>query len=407
MGTKGLSLLLAATGVVGALIAPATSAAPAHTGHRWTGTWTTSVQRPMGATWQGDNWSLDGFAGESVRQVVRISSGGTQLRIRLSNRYGTSPLRLAGATVAKAGDGASIRPHTARPLRFGRSQSTVVPAGADAVSDATLLPTSALDRLTVTLYFAAPTGPATFHEAATATTYRTTGDHRFDADGGAFTAESHSWYYLSGVDVAAGPVRSAVVAFGDSITDGVSATKDADHRYPDQLAERLVASRRPLAVLNAGIAGNQVLDDSDCCGDSALARFHRDVLDQPGVRSVIVTQALNDIGFNPEVTGARLIDAHRKLIRAAHDRGIRIIGGTVTPMKGSMLDSPRGEQVRGEVNHWIRTSGEYDAVVDFDAVLADPTDPAALRAEFDAGDRLHPNDAGLRAMADAIDLSAL
>jgi lysophospholipase L1-like esterase len=160
-------------------------------------------------------------------------------------------------------------------------------------------------------------------------------------------------------------------------------------------------------VLNAGIAGNRVLDDSDCCGDSALARFHRDVLDQPGVRSVIVTQALNDIGFNPEVTGARLIDAHRKLIRAAHDRGIRIIGGTVTPMKDSMLDSPRGEQVRGEVNHWIRTSGEYDAVVDFDAVLADPTDPAALRAEFDAGDGLHPNDAGLRAMADAIDLSAL
>jgi len=361
----------------------------------------------MGATWQGANWSLDGFAGESVRQVVRISRGGTQLRIRLSNRYGTSPLRLAGATVARAGDGASIQPGTVRPLRFDRSQSTVVPVGSEAVSDATLLATSALDRLAVTLYFAAPTGPATFHEAATATTYRTKGDHRFDATGRAYTAESHSWYYLSGVDIAGGPARSAVVTFGDSITDGVSATKNADNRYPDQLAERLVASREPLAVLNAGIAGNRVLDDSDCCGDSALSRFRRDVLDQPGVRSVVVTQALNDIGFDPEVTSAELIQAHRKLIRAARDRGVRIIGGTVTPMKGSMLDSPRGEQIRGEVNRWIRTGGEYDAVVDFAAVLADPADPAALRAEFDAGDRLHPNDAGLQAMADAIDLSSL
>ncbi len=404
MGTKGLSLVLAAAGVAGALIAPSAAAAPAG---RWTGTWTTSMQRPMGATWQGANWSLDGFAGESVRQVVRISRGGTQLRIRLSNRYGTSPLRLAGATVAKAGDGASIQPSTVRPLRFDRSQSTVVPVGSEAVSDATLLPTSALDRLAVTLYFAAPTGPATFHEAATATTYRAKGDHRFDATGRAYTAESHSWYYLSGVDIAGGPARSAVVTFGDSITDGVSATKNADNRYPDQLAERLVASRKPLAVLNAGIAGNRVLDDSDCCGDSALSRFRRDALDQPGVRSVVVTQALNDIGFDPEVTSAELIQAHRKLIRAARDRGVRIIGGTVTPMKGSMLDSPRGEQIRGEVNRWIRTGGEYDAVVDFAAVLADPADPAALRAEFDAGDRLHPNDAGLQAMADAIDLSSL
>lgn len=404
MRNKGLTVVLAASAVISTLVTPSASAAPAD---RWTGSWATSVQRPMGATWQGENWSLDGFTGESVRQVVRVSRGGAQLRIRLSNRYGTSPLRLAGATIAKAGTGASIVPGTVRPLRFDRSQSTTVPAGAEAVSDAAVLPTSALDRLTVTLYFAAPTGPATFHEAATTTTYRTSGDHRFDTGGRAFTDESHSWYYLTGVDIAGGPARGAVVAFGDSITDGVSATKNADNRYPDQLAERLVAAGRKLTVLNAGIAGNRVLDDSDCCGDSALARFHRDVLDEPGVRSVIVTQALNDIGFNPDVTSARLIDAHRKLIRAAHDRGIRIIGGTVTPMKGSMLDSPRGEVVRNEVNHWIRTSGEYDAVVDFDAVLADPADPAALRAEFDAGDALHPNDAGLRAMADAIDLSAL
>lgn len=411
MGTKGLAIILTATSVITALIAPSvsasvsTSSSPAS--DRWTGTWATAVQHPMGETWQGENWSLDGFADQSVRQVVRISRGGSQLRIRLSNRYGTSPLRLAGATVAKAGPGASVLPGTVRPLRFTGSPSTTVPVGADTVSDAAALPTSSLDRLTVTLYFATPTGPSTFHEAATATTYRAAGDHRFDTDAGAFTDESHSWYYLTGVDIASGSARSAVVAFGDSITDGVSATKNADNRYPDQLAERLVAAGRPLTVLNAGIAGNRVLDDSDCCGDSALARFRHDVLDEPGVRTVIVTQALNDIGFNPDVTSAQLIDAHRTLIQAAHDRGIRIIGGTVTPMKGSMLDSPRGEIIRGEVNHWIRTSGEYDAVVDFDAALADPADPAALRVEFDAGDALHPNDAGLQAMADTIDLATL
>jgi lysophospholipase L1-like esterase len=407
MGTKGLAITLAATGVITALIAPSVSASSPTAADRWTGTWATAVQHPMGETWQGENWSLDGFADQSVRQVVRISRGGSQLRIRLSNRYGTSPLRLTGATVAQAGPGASILPATVRPLRFKGSLSTTVPVGADTVSDAAMLRTSPLDRLTVTLYFATPTGPSTFHEAATATTYRAAGDHRFGTDAGAFTDESHSWYYLTGVDIAGGPARSAVVAFGDSITDGVSATKNADNRYPDQLAERLVVSGRPLTVLNAGIAGNRVLDDSDCCGDSALARFRHDVLDEPGVRTVIVTQALNDIGFNPDVTAAQLIDGHRKLIQAAHDRGIRIIGGTVTPMKGSMLDSPRGEIIRGEVNHWIRSSGEYDAVVDFDAALADPADPAALRAEFDAGDALHPNDAGLQAMADAIDLATL
>ncbi|MFD7161514.1 SGNH/GDSL hydrolase family protein [Kribbella sp. NPDC059898] len=393
---------LLATGIITALLAPAPASASTS---RWTAAWTTPVQRPMGETWQGKNWSLDGFADESIRQVVRISAGGSHLRIRLSNRYGSTPLRLTGATVAKAGSGASAVAGTTRDLTFRRVRSIAVPAGQDAVSDAIPLRTSALERLTITLYFATATGPATFHESAAATTYKATGDHRYDSGVTAFTGESHSSYYVTGVDTSGSSARSTVVAFGDSITDGVSSTHDADNRYPDQLAERLAGSR--LSVVNAGLSGNRVLEDSDCCGDSALSRFRRDVLDQPSVRTVIVSQGLNDLGFNPEVTADQLIAAHRRLIKAAHSSDVRIVGGTITPMKGSMLDSPHGELVRRQVNQWIRTSGEYDAVVDFDAVLADPADPAALRSAYNAGDALHPNDAGLEAMAAAIDLASL
>lgn len=397
---------LLATGILATVPAPPSTAAVPPTGH-WTGTWATAVQRPMAETWQGKNWSLDGFTNESLRQVVRISAGGSQLRIRLSNRYGTNPLRLTGATVAKAGPGASTKAGTTRNLTFRHQPSIAVPAGQDAISDAAQLRTVALERLTVTLYFATPTGPATFHESAAATSYRASGDHRSDVSAAAFTGTSHSSYFLTGVDVAGTSTRSAVAAFGDSITDGVSSTPNADNRYPDQLAERLAASRRRLSVVNAGLSGNRLLEDSDCCGDSALNRFHRDVLAQPGVRTVIVSQGLNDLGFNPEVTTAQLIAGHRRLIQAAHQQGVRIVGGTITPMKGSMLDSAHGELVRRQVNRWIRSSGEYDAVVDFATVLADPADPAALNPGYDAGDALHPNDAGLAAMAAAIDLAAL
>ncbi|MFC9691342.1 SGNH/GDSL hydrolase family protein [Kribbella sp. NPDC056951] len=404
-----LTVPLLATGILAALSAPTTATATDRAARtdRWTGTWASAVQRPMGATWQGANWSLDGFANSSLRQVVRISAGGSQLRVRLSNRYGTGPLQLTGATVAKAGPGASTVPGTTRNLTFRHLAAVAVPAGQDAVSDATALRTTALERLTITLYFATPTGPATFHESAAATTYRASGDHRTDPSAGAFRDESHSSYYLTGVDVAGTSTRSAVVAFGDSITDGVSSTRNANNRYPDQLAERVAASGRRLSVVNAGLSGNRLLADSDCCGVSALHRFRHDVLSQPGVRTVIVSQGLNDLGFNPDVTAAQLIAGHRQLITAAHRYGVRIVGGTITPMKGSMLDSARGELVRQQVNQWIRTSGEYDAVVDFAAVLADPADPTALRSSYDAGDSLHPNDAGLAALAAAIDLSSL
>jgi lysophospholipase L1-like esterase len=402
--------------VLPAVLAPAPAAAHSDRGlGRWTGAWATSMVAPD-PDFPPGNWS-GGFANHSVRQLVRVSRGGSNVRIRVSNVFGAAPLRLAGAAIGQAGEGASVRPGTLRPLTFGRSLPTVVPAGQEAVSDATVMRVAPLERLTVTLSFAAPTGPATFHPIATATSYRATDDHRFDPDGGAFGETSQSWYYLAGVEVAGrtSGQRGAVVAFGDSITDGTFSTPDANNRYPDELAERMVAAGRPMGVLNAGVAGNRVLASSPGLGERATARFQRDVLHQPGVRTVIVLEGINDIGFGEgglgePVTAPQLIEGYRALIRAAHARGIRLIGATITPSKGAIYpgyDTDRGEAVRDAVNRWVRTAGEYDAVVDFDRALADPTDPDRLRRAYDSGDGLHPNDAGMHAMAQAIDLTTL
>jgi lysophospholipase L1-like esterase len=353
--------------------------------------------------------------------VVRVSTGGTRVRVRLSNRYGDVPLRLSGATIAKAGEGAAIRPGTVRRLTFGRSPSPTIPAGAEAASDPAWLPIRPLEKLTITLYFAEPTGPATFHERGLTTTYRATGDQLLDPHGRAFEGDtSHSWYYLTGVDVATEPGRAegAVVAFGSSGTDGFGSTPGADNRYPDELAERLAAAGRPLGVLNAGISGNMLLTDFPCSGgDRGVARFRPDVLDQPGARTAIVLIGANDIGLAgrdigcarpPILTVAQLVEGHLTLIRAARARGVKIIGATLTPVKGSpWAYSEPNEELRDALNHWIRHSGEYDTVVDLDRVLADPADPDALLPAYDSGDHLHPNDAGMRAIAAAIDLRTL
>ncbi|MEQ7010961.1 SGNH/GDSL hydrolase family protein [Actinopolymorpha sp. B17G11] len=424
----------AATAAASATTATTAAAASATTtaGLRWIAGWGTAVQHPMpGNEWFGPNWSMDGFADQSLRQVVRVSKGGTALRVRLSNRYGSAPLRLTGATIARSGGGAAVRLGTVRPLTFRGSFSPTVPTGGELASDPTLLQTRALEKLTVTLYFATPTGPATFHEGGLTTTYRATGDHLRDHGGQPYAGEtSHSWYYLSGVDVAGGRDRAhrsgghgdstgTVVALGDSITDGAISTPGADNRYPDELAERLAAAGRPAGVVNAGINGNKLRTDSTCLGESALNRFDRDVLGQPRIRTVIVLEGINDIGSagqpdfgcgeSPAVTAEQLIDAHLELIRAAHEHGVRIIGATLTPIKGNEFgyDTPHNEEIRDTVNHWIRTSRAYDAVVDFDRALADPADPDSILPEYDAGDHLHPNDAGMKAMAEAIDLDTL
>jgi lysophospholipase L1-like esterase len=425
--------LLAATSVAAAAVVLTTWAGPASafdhrsTPSRWSAAWATAPQYPIPG-WVGPNWSRDGFSNESIRQVVRVSAGGSGLRIRLSNRYGSTPLRIAGATIAKSGTDAAIRPGTRRSLTFARRLSTTIPPGSEATSDVTLLSTSPLESLTVTLYLAGTTGPATFHDNGLTTTYRAAGDHRFDYRGTAFTGEtSTSWYYLTGVDVTGGvrPARGTVVAFGDSLTDGHGSAINANNRYSDSLAERLVAAGRPLSVVNAGINGNKLLAGSPCVAEGGIDRFGRDALDQPGARTVIVLLGLNDIGAggfpdfggcgaSPVVSAEQVIAGHRALIRAAHAQGVRIIGATLTPMKGTDgFSTPEKEAVRVAVNDWIRTSGEYDSVVDFAQALADPTDPDALnpayglRPAYEFGDRVHHNDAGRAAMAAAIDLNSL
>ncbi|MCF6471807.1 SGNH/GDSL hydrolase family protein [Nonomuraea sp. MG754425] len=387
-------------------------AAPVRAGaeHRqsWQAAWTAAPQRASAGF--APNWSEEGFSGQSVRQVVRPTADGSSVRIRLSNEYGVSPVRVTGATIAHAGQGASVRPESVRRLTFGRAASADIPARGTLASDPVRLDVRALQPVTVTLYFAGTTGPATFHAQAYATSYRAKGDRLADPGAAAFTQATHSWYYLSGVDVTGGARKGdAVVAFGDSITDGFGSTDDADGRYPDELAERLAATGRPRPVLNAGIGGNLVLNDSAWYGDRSSARFRRDVLDQPGVGTVVVLEGVNDIGFSesdtptfkpaPVVSADELIAGYRRLIRDAHAKGIKVVGATLLPFKNSDHWGERAASVSDAVNRWIRTSGEYDAVVDFDRGLAAPGDPDLLNPAYDSGDHLHPNDLGYTVMA--------
>ncbi|MFD8974536.1 MULTISPECIES: SGNH/GDSL hydrolase family protein [Streptomyces] len=398
-------------------LAPTALADTGHQGPSWRAAWAASPQSPTAPFTA--NWSQQGFDNHTVRQVVRVTTSGNRARIELTNRYGSTPLRIAGATVARTAEGSAVRPGSVRQLRFDGRASVTIPAGGTLLSDAANVPVEAFESLTVTLYLAEKTGPATFHHFSSATSYRADGDHRADPTGAAFQETSTSWYFLSGVEVTGGREsgrRNGVVTFGDSITDGVGSTVDTDRRYPDALAERLAEAGRPRAVVNHGIAGNQVVNDTTWAGEKGLKRFRQDVLAEPGVRTVIVLEGINDIGGStatfpaaptPDVSAAQLIAGHRTLIREAHAKGLKIVGATLTPIKGSFYDSPANEAKRDAVNDWIRTSGAYDAVVDFDRTVADPADPDRILPAYDSGDGIHPNDAGYEAMAGALDLDEL
>jgi lysophospholipase L1-like esterase len=425
-----LTAAAAATAVaaLAAVVSPGPIASAAAAGHPvpgWSAAWASAMQQPVPSNpTTGPNWS-DGFAGQTLRQVIRVTGAGSRVRIRLSNLYGSGPLRVTGATIARTGTGAAVEPGTVRSLTFHRARSVTIPAGQVTASDPAALPVAPLESLTVTLFFAGPTGPATFHEDGQAVSYRADGDHRFDTGAAAFGSDtSHSFYYLTGVDVAgadgAGGTGGTVVAFGDSITNGHNSTAGGNDRYPDALADRLAAAHRPLAVVNAGISGNTLLNGLPCFGEKGLTRFQRDALSQPGVRTVIFGEGENDIwdsegnyglcGTTPRITAAQLIAGYQTLIRAAHARGIRIIGATITPFKAPYISDAafqRAEAIRDQVNDWIRTSGAFDAVADFAQAVADPADPAELSPAYNSGDYLHPNDAGYRAIAAVINLSDL
>jgi lysophospholipase L1-like esterase len=388
----------------------------------WTGTWSTAVTGaaapPMPATV---------FEDQTLRQIVHVSVAGRSLRVRLSNEYGTEPLVIGEARVARRTGGSEILIGTDRRLTFGGRSSFSIPPGAPALSDPVALAAPAMSDLVVSVYLPNRTVAATVHGSAFQTNYVAAGNAtRSPTLTGATTTTS--WHFLSGVSVAGTRKSASVVAFGDSITDGAVTTVDANHRWPDYLARRLQAkaSLRHLGVLNKGIGGNRLLYDGNTLpgtpfdgigplfGDSALDRFDRDVLAQPGARDVIVLLGINDIGQpasiappSEAVTVDDLIFGYRQLIARAHERGLRIFGATMTPFQDTTIPgyyTEANEAKRLAANRWIRTSGEYDGVIDFDRAVRDPAQPSRMLPRYDSGDHLHPNDAGMRAMADAIPL---
>ncbi|WP_225833711.1 SGNH/GDSL hydrolase family protein [Streptomyces sp. NK08204] len=348
-----------------------------------------------------------GRAGQGYRLVVHTSVGGTDLRVHLSNVFGDHPLTLDSVYAGLRGRGAALRPGSNRPLSFAGRRTITIPAGAAVWSDPLSGRIPADTDLAVSLHTLRAEGPATGHLLALQTSYTGRGDHTAEDSAADWTGTTDSWWYLDAVTVR--PPRAAtgaVAALGDSITDGLESTIDLDHRWPDYLARRLSTSGAALqGVADEGISGNKVLSDSE--GPSALHRLDRDVLAQPGVHTVLLFEGVNDIKARTGVTARDLIAGYRQIARRAHAAGKCVVAGTLSPFKGWQEWDPAAEAVRREVNRFLRTSGEFDAVADFDRVLRIPHDGERLLPALDSGDHLHPNDRGMRAIADAVDLGRL
>jgi lysophospholipase L1-like esterase len=395
-----LPLLLLASLV---LVAPQASA-----GSRWVAAWAASPVVGSVIPWS-DCPAGAGLRDQTVRNVVFVSAGGSHVRVRVTNAFGTTPLRVGHASVAVRATGADAAAGTVRELEFHGRRSVTVPAGRELFSDPVRLPVAALSTLLVSVYVPGPTGPVTNHPFTAQGNYLATGDRATDLTGAAY-GDTPCWLLVSGVDVApTRPVLGSVVALGDSITDTSATTGDANHRWPDFLARRLNGVHGPtMSVVNAGLGGNRVLaprEGEPFYGVPALDRLARDVFAQTGVRTVILLEGVNDIGF--DATAPELIAGLREIADRTHAAGLRIIGGTITPFGGSFLETEQRTATWAAVNDWIRTSGTFDAVVDFAAATAAPGDPETLHPAYDSGDHLHPNDAGTEAMAAAVDLSRL
>ena len=385
-------------------------------GEHWVATWTTAEQlaRPPAAPPAASPAAAPppgarGFNHQTVRMIVRTSIGGRRLRVNLSNAFGSEPLAVGAAHIAIRAKDSEIVAGSDRALSFNGKPGCTVGPGMVILSDPVDLNVAPVHDLAVSLYFPGETGPSTSHSTGLHTTYIQEGDVSGQA-AMADAATTQSYYWISGIDVLAPAGASLIVAFGDSITDGARSTPETNHSWPALLAARLAGRKATadIAVGNMGIGGNRVL--RDVTGVSALARFDRDVLSQPGVKWVMVLEGINDIGRGATapaemVTADELIAGHKQLIERAHTRGIQAIGCTLTPFEGAAYSRENGEAVREALNTWIRTSGAYDAVVDFEAATRDPNNPKRIRPDLDPGDHLHPNDVGYQAMADAVDLS--
>ncbi|HEX3986119.1 MAG TPA: SGNH/GDSL hydrolase family protein [Acidobacteriaceae bacterium] len=381
-----------------------TPPAPSH----WVGTWATS---PFG----GDPWhTIPTLVDSTLREIVHSSIPGKALRVRFTNEFGTEPLRIDAATVALSAGESAIQPDSLHTLAFGGQPSILIPPGAEAVSDPVDLATPPFTNLAISLYLPLQQiSNVSVHPGAQQTNYIQAGSNVVSAPSLAGATAIPSWYFVKGVDVEpVAPHAAAVVAYGDSITDGAYATNNQNHRWPDYLAQRLHndPSTAHLSVLDEGIGGNCVL--ITCVGPNALARFDRDVLSQSGVRYVIVLESINDIGAlhdpnrpNYQLTAEDLEQGLRQIVARAHEHGIKVFGATLTPYKGAGYFTEQGEQIREAVNDWIRNGHAFDGVIDFDKATRDPANPLVYAPQYDSGDHLHPKDAGYAAMANSIDLS--
>jgi lysophospholipase L1-like esterase len=395
--------------LVGAGVAPAEA--------RWVTSWAAAPAPPSEAF--GQQPATPSFQDRTLRQTFRLSAGGRSVRVRLSNAYGPGNLTIGAARIALLDDKGQERAGSSRVLKFGGSTSTVAAKGAPLLSDAVDLAVPPLGKLSLSLYLPGDTGKCTCHPL---------GLEEMDVSAAGdftakpFAAESKLWMraFVAAVEVDAPEDARTIVALGDSITDGAGSTGGANRRWPDVLAERLAAAGSRWGVANQGISGNRVLGDG--AGLSALARLDQDVLAMPNVGALIVFEGVNDIGLafgrfdegpmaeaakaNPawKIDVPRMIAGYRQIAARARANGIKVYGATIAPYKGSFYWSPEGEAARQEINRFIRTSGVFDAVLDFDQIIRDPADPAAMRADYHSGDFLHGSDAGYRALADSIDL---
>jgi len=385
----------------------------------WIATWASSPQT-KGPNPKEPLLSIDN---QTVRERVRVSVGGSEIRLRLSNEFGSSPVLIGSATVAVPTDASSVKQGSIQNVTFEGQKSVTIPAGAPVLSDPIMFPVTSGAEISISIYFPKHVTTPTLHAFAF--------KHAVVSQNGDFThaekiqaaAVSTAWISLTAVLVPMQPSERLVAAFGDSITDGDGSTVDADNNWPGNLVRRAAKTlnNSPLAVVNEGIVGNRLLRDGDIFGVSALARFDRDALAVPGVSHVVLLEGINDICFpgakmdgqylaDPAETRSAqdITDAYRQLISRAHARGVKVIGATITPCEGVDIPgyhSEVKEATRQAVNKWIRTSGAFDGIIDFDPVVRDPKHPSRLLPKFASKDHLHPNDEGYKAMADSIDLN--
>ncbi|MFE7752036.1 SGNH/GDSL hydrolase family protein [Streptomyces sp. NPDC057428] len=407
---NGAARRIARLGLIGALALGATLLGPVHVPSA--GASGTSVPPPPPAkavvTWAASADRLGDAAGDrSYRLVLRTSVGGKGLRVRVSNAFGDRPLVIGSAYAGLRDSGALLRRGSNKKLAFGGEDSVTLAPGEIRYSDPLPGKVAAMSDLAVSLYVRDAGGPASGHGMAMQTSYATSGEHAADESGAAYAERLGSWFYLDAVTVDADRGAGGVVTLGDSITDGWQSSTDKNLRWPDYLARRLHASTAGTVkgVANAGISGNKVLADG--AAQSALKRLDRDVLSLPGVRTVVLFEGVNDIKSHAGVTAAAVTAGYQEIIDRSHAAGLCVVGATVLPFKGWSEWDPEAEAVRAEVNEWIRTSGEVDAVADYDKVLRSPYDAQRILPTFDGGDHLHPNDKGMQAIADSVDLKAL